>query len=496
VLLLNDAPILRPVLGLLNSVSSSNAVNSNYYPRHVRVFAGDPLFLGCFGPVFRSNMYSMKNWPVFKPIDFYQIFDLVQQFLVILLNNYHANIVQRSQVPFCPLTQKALLLLVAGICRVNFADSQILSQGINPYATTSTANDWTPFLMTSNCYPSEIFNAVIMPLAFWENLRSLRMRAVYGARKPKKVKGKISYVEDFNNPQLIVPSLGYFTGDSIPVLQYVSMTTGSPVLTPILAPVDPSEVLPALHDGYIGSNTYVDMGTGDYLNSIVNNWNSFLTELSNCVESPTVLGQELGIMAFSQVGCTDYIVQIPGQDGVSNDDIKGITPFGKLCIKEQRRKDRLLREESLRKRKLPVEVMRVDAQASTNGIAATTASFQFNSVVWPHISFWIRPSIRIGIELSEEQSKWSVTNGQIALNEPFRINGTQVAEDGTGIPTISQEVRNLEFARLMVTNIGASGPNGYTNMLLEAAKEGRGSGISDIIKAFAAPAIDLVSSLL
>jgi len=483
-----DAPIKRPVFGLLNSSTPSNV---DYFPRFVRYFGGDPVFLGGFLQTFPSSMTTMKNTPIFKPIDFYEIFDLWQQLIRQMLTNYNNDLTSESQNTFCPLTQKQLLLLCAGVLRINFRDSQILTQSINPYGTTITANNWTTFLMANNCSASAIFDSVQLPLAFLENLRSLRMRAVFGAKFPRKIGGKVKMVTDKNNPQIILPVLGYFTSDTIPVYDYANNRLSTVV--PILAPADPSEVLPQLHDGFAGTGTYVDLGTGDYLQNIVNIWNQFMGELSATVEAPGVLGHEMGILAFSQIAFTDYVVQVNGEDIDVNRFSKGLTAYDMVVQRKARREERLKREKSSIK-KGKVIVKQLQAFTETNGIAATSASVPILGMVWPYVNFWIRPSIRLGYESSSDnQQPWSVTSGQLAMNEPYKINNTVVTGDtDTPIPSINQNVRNLQFVKMMLTGLKASGPNSYTQILLDAAAQGRGSGIMDVITAFASPLLSVL----
>lgn len=382
------------------------------------------------------------------------------------------------------ITQIDAQIMLAGVLRYNFEETQALVQGLNPYYSVPADNEWCTWLMANNCYASQSFAQVMLPLAFLENLRSLRGRAIYGAMKPSK-KG---FVPDHGNPQLILPVLGQFPNDTIDSLEYYDASTEE--MTSIWAVPDGGQ-LPNLWDGYIGNNAY-NITTSEYIESVITNWNKFMAEISNVVESPGVLGSEDGIMAFSTIGFTNYYevieplsIHVPRTMTIRDTPLRVAAKLKEMRAKPSRTKSGKF-----------VKVAGVD-DSTTNTLTLVSAvgSVPFNAIVWPYIKNWVKPSFRLGMENNNSQVQLTVTNFQALYGEPHRLNASLVSS-GEILQGESQAKSNVNFATMMVHPPATEGCNTLTQALKEAAAQGRGSSIMDVIKTFAIPFAEVATALL
>jgi len=429
-----------------------------------------------------DKMVHMKNRPIFKPVDFNLFFDLIQCFVQQALNNYYSVSANEDQTPYCPITIIDAQILFAGVLRYNFMDTQYLVQGINPVGASSTANAWTTWLMSNNVYADEKFNEVQLPLGILENIRSLRGRALYGARKFSK--GNLE--PDENNPQFILPVLGYYAQDPVTTLDYLNSTDNTTY--EIWAPAG-SEILPALHDGSY-NNEFLDLQQGAYIQTVINTWNQWINTLQGVIQQSGILGMEHGILAFSQIAYTDVLVYSDNDYVLANEVDHTLVPISRVKANiEIRKKQR----EKVKKVK---SIKGVSSASPFNlEMSVVTGNNNFNSLIWPYAQHWWRPSIRLAQESTTDQPAWSATNVQIAMAEPYRVAEVRPASN-TITDSLSVHLKNLNHAKLLVNASLTAGDNAYTEMLKEAAKGGRGSLVSDVIRTFAAPFAEVVSSLL
>jgi len=336
--------------------------------------------------------------------------------------------------------------------------------------------------MSNNVYADEKFNEVQLPLGILENIRSLRGRALYGARKFSK--GNLE--PDENNPQFILPVLGYYAQDPVTTLDYRNSTDNTTY--EIWAPAG-SEILPALHDGSY-NNEFLDLQQGAYIQTVINTWNQWINTLQGVIQQSGILGMEHGILAFSQIAYTDVLVYSDNDYILANEVDHTLVPISRVKANiEIRKKQR----EKVKKVK---SIKGVSSASPFNlEMSVVTGNNNFNSLIWPYAQHWWRPSIRLAQESTTDQPAWSATNVQIAMAEPYRVAEVRPASN-TITDSLSVHLKNLNHAKLLVNASLTAGDNAYTEMLKEAAKGGRGSLVSDVIRTFAAPFAEVVSSLL
>jgi len=472
VILTNPTPIIHPAFGLLGSISESNS--ANFIPKHTRVFGGDAIWLGWFlSHIKKPSHIKMKHPPIFKFIDYNWFAAIILQWLVNLYENASGQNTHQqffSTNPVFPLTYYQFRILLAGVMRYVFSDTQTGVQGITPNSSNSTANSFTPFTVGTGTFSYTAYASVMLPIYAVENLRSLTFCETNSSINPGKG------VKDTNNPQMVIPVLGYWesddiTGGEIPTYYNSETATSVDLFTTLTG-----EIMPSLHDGNV-SGVFYSLNAGQNVASLISSWNETMSVFTDQIEGLVQIGSNSPVNAFRIIGMTS-VQQFSSGDQFA---LKGLTSsdrrfsYAKQVEISNNRVKELKKNPSVPKRKI------LTGEFSQLTVTAVTSSVPIVASVWEEIQqVWMKPVIRLGLEGSSPQVPWTIQNVQVYADE---VNvtyyaGSTVDEEVTLSYSLSTAIRNYASVMLKATT---SPYSPLTVMLMSASKQ---TGTKKIVDLF------------
>jgi len=433
-----------------------------------RITATSPRYLGYRAPLMVSHrVFRNKVKPIFKPIDFNDLFDSLSFQIgraveLALDSNVNTNLT----LP-CPLTGADVAMILRaslGITPCAGMASDVYFQGFIPLqyhtcmATTATAvRNWS------------------IPKFFAENLRALRMTGI-------DMKDKVKERKDYQQ-LLFIPVYGTYQD----VRQSWQFTYGNS-LQPLYSEAETQPF--RISDLTIINQSGAYMApVGNTLSEAITAWNNWFAQLS-AVCRPDIISSANTNSALNATLYTRIVTEIPQPANML------LTDKPKIPVPEKRGSQRPIRSfRSL--------VRVVKAVAPVNNFTQQEVAVSCNEPiieeVYDLMNNWVLPKYNIsGYDTADVLSQWVAA----MFYEPYVVAGTKDRPDGVvtlaAYPTVESK---LLAGAVIATHQPTAPESTIMQQLMNADFKGQGGWFGQILADFAAntfniPMLSAVGSLI
>jgi hypothetical protein len=298
----NEANFKQPMLAKFAIYNETQLrVSRSFYPS-----AGDSNFTMTLplSNLFEYRDYKSKFPPMFKMIDFDEIFAYVCSWMVTLF----AQFAKFDQYPegtpgssdyrtSLPFTQQDFRIVLRQALMVLFSESQNAAQFMQPAIFATPNNGFQPFYAHCGTYGLPVFGTILLPQLIVDNLRCLKMRKFY----PQGVTNK-------SNSVYYVPVLGRFIMDSVNGYTIPTSNNGNPPLFTIPTGPDVQTVI-SLQDGAGPIGSYNNLN-GSYYQTVLTAWNDIVNQFAEWSTPILPLVGDQGPLGFNLLATTRYVTTI------------------------------------------------------------------------------------------------------------------------------------------------------------------------------------------
>lgn len=400
-------------------------------------------------PDFQYGDLTTKNPPIFKVIDFEEIYGYVCSWMVACYTTFaRQDTTGTSGVNYArqslPFTQQDFRICLRQALMVHFSSSQKAVQFLGPMTIPTGANGFAPFLAHCGTYGLQTFGDMMLPEVLVENLHCLKARK-YNAG-------------DGNNPIWYFPVLGRYIQDSVLPYEFQPSVSSVQNLFTTMTQDSINLIDGAVTGGYCVFNS-------QYYQQVKETWNQYVGYFEQYGGNIARLSGDHGPVGLNLLSCTRYEV---------NADIdlpvRGTTPEDyKQHFVEANEKAELLKKlkrSSQKELKVPKKIKPKKVGNLPEAILTTLCTQWYTSNVpvvtelssiFPHL---ILPSMRV--DETQTNSPTSLAMMQIESIEPRSIQSAQISSDGI----INGVSRASELQA--IGNLIASGTAGAANFDLSA----------------------------
>jgi len=400
-------------------------------------------------PDFVYTDLGTKNPPIFKVIDFEEIYGYVCSWMVACYQAFGrqdttgtggVNYLRQS----LPFTQQDFRICLRQALMVHFASSQKAVQFLGPMTVPTGANGFVPFIAHCGTFGLQKFGSLMLPEVLVENLHCLKARK-YNAG-------------DGSNPIWYFPVFGRYVLDSVLPYQF-QPSVGSAQNLFVTETQDSINLI----DGSVTSG-YCNLNS-QYYQDVCEVWNQYVGYFEQYGGNISSLSGDHGPIGLNLLSCTRFEVTADVEVAA-----KGTTPEDyRRMFEEAAEKAELLKKlkrASQKDIKIPKKDKPKQVANLPAGILTTLCTQWYTSnvpvvtelsTIFPHL---ILPSMRV--DGSQTVSPTSLAMMQIESIEPRSIQSSQISPDGV----INGVSRSTELQA--IGNLIASGTAGAENLDISA----------------------------
>lgn len=488
----SEVEILAPVFSSFSKYSTQTNYE-NRVPMKLHAYSGDAAVAMGLPLTNLNSSYYNKRAPVFKLIDFEEIYAVVIHLAVNVIKKLFAlgNWVQGGSLG---VTQQDFRIVLRQALLTVF-DTQHMVQFLGPLNFGSQQNGFVPFQVMGNTASTPAFGQFNIPLILKENLAALRSRTIIPAGTKSKI-NKVNYI----------PILGRYVLDS-PVTPYVQPDNGATGWDLFLPPSGPTI---NLIDGTIGNSQYVNL-SGSYYKTVMQNWNYFLAEqATNMITEYGPIQGDQGAPGLGALFYTGVVASVDDTiDRPKNVAIK-YAKWAEIISNKARAEPPPVKERIKQSRSLSVNETKMEKKKSVADIQAlapatlatltkkwSTSVFKLSAEQQQFLDFIITPCMRLDPNNTNDQL--SLEMYQVEAREAISSWYAGEANESGG----AEWSRLGAYAGSMVTGIGKQTNNEFAVIIKKLVENGEAGMLASILggvaKSFfpeASGVIDTVSSIV
>lgn len=437
---------------------------------NVEFFGGGGCYVGGkLNGLARTAEMRGKIRPIFKKMDFNEVFEVCALWLANVLTLASGNVLQEDGTTplICPLTvQDFRILLRQAILSMNM-EAQSMTQDL----TFFSLDEFFPFIVSSGTCAKQLGNTMVLPIPLVENLRASIRRTFRAKSADGKWDGQIV---DFT------PVWGMWASD-IPLITNYTYTNGSgtfPVFTTLVAEM-PINLIDGSFTPPGGPTVWLDLNGPELLTNATL-WNEFVSNLAANSTTLTPIGSEKGISALEVITLSFVQLNIPQIPPPLPAPVPN-SPLSKTPTIIRK----LSAEKPLKLGKPRTTLLSrfgVGPQAGTNASPYNNWSTNFVcsnqrivSSAWSECQqYWILPATRTD-GAPVDNSNYSAYQSEVCEPNFFYL-GSFGNSTTTSNPDIFSTTfqRHLQYASMMSKPVAGT-PNTWEDYLSGAAANGRGS---------------------
>jgi hypothetical protein len=258
----NEVPITAPMY----SGFCEYQIPDVRVPRKLTPFAGGPnMSMGW--PLHNSFVsHFNKVNPVYKQIDFEEIYCYLCALMVRAKEIAQTSPVDQKFAQPLPFSQQSFRVMLRQALLSVFQDSQFMTQFEGYTQYDATTNAFVPLLVTGGTAARTVFQEMIVPSIFSENINALRARSIRLGDKTSQI-----------NVASFLPIVGRYYEDTPAEFLYSLGGAMTPLFTTV--PGQAAINLTDMAALTLGANYYVDPNCSHY-QGVMNDWNMTMTGLA------------------------------------------------------------------------------------------------------------------------------------------------------------------------------------------------------------------------
>lgn len=489
----SEVEITAPAFSSFSKYSTQTNYE-NRVPMKLHAYSGDAAVTMGLPLTNLNSSYFNKRAPVFKLIDFEEIYAVLVHFAVSTVKNLYITgawvenaSIGMTEQDFRVLLRQALLTVF---------DAQYAVQFLGPLNFGTQQNGFVPFEIMGNTSSTPSFGQMNIPLILKENLAALRARTIVPAGTTSKI-NKVNYI----------PVLGRYVLDS-PVTPVVVIDNGGGTWDLFLPPSGPNI---NLIDGTIGNSQYVNL-SGSYYKTVLANWNYFMTQAAKVIADYGPIQGDQGAAGLGAIFYTGVVASVDDTYRVPRNIAIKYAKFADIIknkngsaeqveqkmesVKIGRSMERTGSDPKLVKRQPSVKAL-APATLATLTKKWSTSAFKISAEQQQFLDFIITPCMRLDPNNTNDQL--SIEMYQIEAREPISAFYSGEPNESGG----AEWSRLGAYAGSMVTGIGKQTNNEFACIIKRMVESGEAGMLASILggvaKSFfpeASGVIDTVSSIV